>query len=196
MPVKTYDYLQINGGSLSETRVAIPILEEALQLEPDYVATRAHLAWCYELCFTRGGFAETDKNAALLHARTVIASNTDDATALAVAGTVIFFVTREREMGLSTIDRALALNASCVTALYLGAMTNANADYPAKASALAERALRLSPFDSSAFEAHLALGTAAVEDSRYDEGASCFARLSQINSRYSTADYSSKARAF
>jgi adenylate cyclase len=168
-------------------RIAIPLLEEALRLEPNYAAAHAHLAWCREWCFTRGGFDEAEKTVALHHARTTIASNTDDATALAVAGFVIVVLTREYELSLSAIERALSLNASCATALYMGALTNAFADRPAIASSLAYRALRLSPFDSSAFEAHLALGMVAIREARYDEASSCFAKLSQINSRYSTS---------
>jgi len=166
-------------------RIAIPLLEEALSLDPDYGAAHAHLAWCREWCFTRGGFDEADKSAALVHARKAIASDTDDAAALAVAGWVIIVLTKEHEMALSAIERALTLNASCATAHYFAALVNAFADRPTVVSFHAQRALRLSPFDPSAFEAHLALGMAAIGEANYDEAASCFARGSQINARHS-----------
>ena len=101
-------------------RKAIPSLEEALKLEPDYPVAHAHLAWCREMCFARGGFVETDKQAALFHARMVIASNTDDSSALAMSGLVVVLLAREHDAALSAIDRALALNPSCATTLYLG----------------------------------------------------------------------------
>jgi len=101
-------------------RKAIPSLEEALKLEPDYPVAHAHLAWCREMCFARGGFDETDKQAALFHARMVIASNTDDSSALAMSGLVVVLLAREHDAALSAIDRALALNPSCATTLYLG----------------------------------------------------------------------------
>ena len=166
-------------------RIAIPLLEEALSLDPDYGAAHAHLAWCREWCFTRGGFDEADKSAALVHARKAIASDTDDAAALAVAGWVIIVLTKEHEMALSAIERALSLNASCATAHYFAALVNAFADRPTVVSVHAHRALRLSPFDPSAFEAHLALGMAAIGEANYEEAASCFARGSQINARHS-----------
>ena len=155
--------------------------------EPDYAPAHAHLAWRYEWCFTRGRLAEGDKSAALLHARTVIASNTDDATALAVAGIVIFFLAREHEMAQGAIDRALALNASCATALYLGAMANANVDRPARAKLFAERALRLSPFDTSGFEAHLALGIVAVGGVALRRGGGVFCKAFTDQSALHTA---------
>jgi hypothetical protein len=49
----------------------------------------------------------------------------------------------------------------------------------------ANRALRLSPFDSRAFEAHLALGTAAISEGNTDYAVSCFARGSEINPNHS-----------
>jgi tetratricopeptide (TPR) repeat protein len=165
---------------------AIPLLEEALRLEPDYPAAHAHLAWCREMCFARGGFVETDKQAALFHARMTIASNTDDSAALAMAGLVVVILAREQDVGVNAIDRALALNPSCATALYLGAMVNGFADRASEVSTLANRALRLSPFDPLALEAHQAMGMIAVGQANYNEAASCYARVPQINPRYST----------
>src|SRR5271166_1804487 len=47
-----------------------------------------------------------------------------------------------------------------------GWMAHAFADHPETAAAFANRALRLSPFDTSAFEAHMALGLVAVRANR------------------------------
>jgi adenylate cyclase len=168
-----------------EARIAIPLLEECLRLDPDYAVAHAYLAWCREWCFTRGGLDQADRDAALLHARAAIASDIDDAAALSVAGWVIIVLTKEHEMALNAIERALSLNASCATAHYFAGLVNAFADRPAVAASHARRALRLSPFDPSAFEAHLALGMGAIREENYHEAASCFARGAQINSRHS-----------
>ena len=168
-----------------EGRRAIPLLEKALELEPDYPVAHAHLAWCREWCFTRGGLNEADRTAALFHARKAIASDIDDAASLAVAGWVIIVLTKEQELALSAIEHALTLNASCATAHYFAALVNAFADQPDAAAFHAERALRLSPFDPSAFEAHLAIGMGALRAERYDEAALRFAKGSQINPRHS-----------
>ena len=114
-------------------KAAIRYLEEALRIEPDYPAAHALAAWCYEWCYSRGGFQEADKEAALRHARAALVGGTDDATALAIAGFVTTMLSQDHEAGLSAIERALALNPSCATALYLGAITNAFAGHPAAA---------------------------------------------------------------
>ncbi len=165
----------------ADARIAIPLLEEALRLEPDYVAAHAHLAWCHEWCFTRGGFDEADRTAALAHARRALASDADDAASMAVAGWVTIVLSKEHETALSAVERAISLNASCAMAHYYGALVNAFADRPKVVVFHANRALRLSPFDPKAFEAHLALGIAAISEGRYDEAVASFARASEIN---------------
>lgn len=170
----------------ADARLAAGLLDDALKLDPSYAAAQALLAWCHEICFMRGGFDEADKAAGLNHARAVIGSGTDDAAALAVAALVAAHLGKDRQAALSAIERALSLNPSSATALYFGAHLHAFNGHPAAATTYATRALRLSPFDPLSFEAHLALGLAAVQEARYDEGASHIANAVQANSRFST----------
>ena len=55
-----------------------------------------------------------------------------------------------------------------------------------KAVSFANRALRLSPFDPLAFEAHLAFGATAMARERYEEAASHFAKVIEIRPNFST----------
>jgi adenylate cyclase len=169
------------------TQAALPLLQQALKLQPDYAAAHALSAWCHEWRFTRGGFDAADKNAAFRHARAAIASDADDAATLAIAGFSMAFLNGEHEESLSAINRAMALNASCATTLYLSGLAHAIAGHGATAAALASRALRLSPLDPLAFEAHLAFGNTALQEARYDDAAACFARAALTNSNFSTA---------
>jgi adenylate cyclase len=170
----------------ADARIAAGFLEDALKLDPDYAAAHAFLAWCHEICFVRGGFSEADKSAGLRHAHTAIASGTDDATALGVAAFVIGLLSKDHRSALSAIERALSLNPSSTTALYWGSLINAiHTGNFATATAYANRALRLSPFDQAAFCAHATLAIAAVHEGRYDEAASFFAKAVQNNPRFS-----------
>ena len=155
----------------ADANIAAGFLLDALKLDPGYAAAHALLAWCREWCFMRGGFAEEDRTSGLRHARAAIASATDDAATLGIAALVILLLDRDFHGAVSTVARALALNASCATALYLGALIQALAGHPGEAIAHAERALRLSPFDILAYQAHKALGIAATYEARYDDAA-------------------------
>jgi len=170
----------------ADARIAAGFLEDALKLDPNYAAAHAHLAVCHEICFARAGFDEADRSAGIMHARAAIASGTDDATALALAAFVIRQLTKDYKAASRGIERALSLNASCAAAHYMGAQIQAFGGNAAAATAHANRALRLSPFDPLAFAAHLALGMAAIQEARYDEAASFFAAALQANSRFSS----------
>jgi tetratricopeptide (TPR) repeat protein len=100
-------------------------------------------------------------------------------------GWVVIVLTKERDLAIAAIEHALSLNPSCATAHYFAALVNSFAQNPAAAAFHAKQALRLSPFDPSAFEAHLAMGMAAVGELHFEEAASHFAKASQINPRHS-----------
>jgi adenylate cyclase len=170
----------------ADAKIAAGFLDRALELDPGYAAAQALLAWCHEIRFMRGGFDDADRIAGLARARASIASGTDDAASLAVAALVISHLAKERETAASTIDRALSLNPSSAAALFFGAHIYAFNGNPAVVSTHASRALRLSPFDPFSYEAHNALGLAAIQEARYDDAASNFANAVQANTRFST----------
>ncbi len=170
----------------ADARIAAGFLNRALELDPNYPAAQALLAWCHEICFMRGGFDEADRVAGLDRARASIASGTDDAASLAIAALVISHIGKERETASRTIERALSLNPSCAVALYFGARISAFNGNPEAASTHAKRGLRLSPFDLFSYEAHNALGLAALHEAHHDEAALHFANAIQANSRFST----------
>lgn len=97
--------------------------------------------------FLAWGFNEADRIAGLRHARAAVASGSDDATALAVAAFVVALLGKDYKAASSGIERALSLNASCAAAHYFGSEIQAFSGNAAAATAHANRALRLSPFD-------------------------------------------------
>lgn len=168
-----------------EARIAIPYLQKALALDPNYHVARAHLAWCYEWCFTRGGLNEEDRATALLHARATLASDTDDAASLAIAGWIVVLLAKESAIAVDAIKRALAINPSCATAHYFAALVDAFAGRASSARSHAEQALRLNPLDPWAFEAYVALGFVAMSEGLTDEAIEQFATAARINPRHS-----------
>jgi adenylate cyclase len=164
---------------------ALPLLDRALHLDPDYPSAHALAAWCHEWRFTRSGFQESERQLAFQHARAAAAG--DDPTAAAIAGFSMVFLTQERREPLDAIGKGVALNPCSATAMYLSAHAHSIADQHAAAAVFADRALQLSPNDRLAFEAHMALGEGAVRDGRYDDAAECFGRAARAKPKFSTA---------
>jgi adenylate cyclase len=163
---------------------ALPLLDRALHLDPDYLSAHALAAWRHEWRFTRSGFQESERQLAFQHARAAAAG--DDPTAAAIAGFSMVFLTQERRE-LEAIGKGVALNPCSGTAMYLSAHAHSIADQYAAPAVFADRALQLSPNDRLAFEAHMALGEGAIRESRYDDAAECFARAARAKPKFSTA---------
>ena len=100
-------------------------LEKAPALDPDYSAAHALLAWAHDLCFTRAGFEEAHRRAAVAHERAAIEQEMDHPTALAIGGFVPAFLAVDRDLGLAAIARAAIINPASATVAYLSAQANA-----------------------------------------------------------------------
>jgi tetratricopeptide (TPR) repeat protein len=146
---------------------AIPLLEQALVLEPDYASAHARLALCHHAKFSRGGLHEQDRKAAIQHAYAVITSDNDDATTLAIAAIVILFEDQNIATAFELFDRALAISNSNVLALGYGASALAWMGNAELAIERAQRAIRLSPFGDTS--SYIALSIAYFHSKRYEE---------------------------
>lgn len=106
--VDAYDlYLQafplVAAHTAAKAKAALPLLEKALALDPDYAAAHALLAWAHEFCFARAGFEEAHRRAAIAHGRVAVEEETDDPTALAVDGFMLGFLAVDRDIALAAI---------------------------------------------------------------------------------------------
>ena len=162
---------------------AIPLLVKALELEPGYPAAHASLAWCYHFLF-RLGLRTEDRDAAIRHAHAAIADG-DDATALGIAGFVISMDERDYATGLNLFERALSLSGSNIFALSCSALILAFQGNMELAIERAERALRLSPFDSLNYLSNNALVVAHFCNSRYEQAHEAARRSVQFNPQFS-----------
>ena len=170
----------------ADAEVAIRHLEEALRFEPNYPAAHAMLAWCIEWRYARGGLADADKAKALHHAHAASGIEVDDATALAIAAFVRAILSRDSNSAIPLIARALELNPSCATAMYLGGLTHAMAGDAEGALKLAERAQELSPFDFLAYQAHFARTLAAIIEGRFADAAASSRKALAANGNLSS----------
>jgi adenylate cyclase len=164
---------------------ALALLVKAVELEPDFAAAHAIIAWCHEQQYLRGGLQEETRNAALRHARHAMATGSDDAVALATAGFVIAAAGRDYETALTAFDRSFVLSSSSALALGFSSIVRAWMGDDAIAVEHAQRALRLSPFDPLIYVPYLGLAYAHFAAGRFEEAATAACLASQSNPRFS-----------
>jgi TolB-like protein/class 3 adenylate cyclase len=164
---------------------ALPLLAKAIELEPDYAAAHATIAWCHEQRYLRGGLHEETRVAALHHARQAIAGGGDDAAALATAGFVIAAVDHNYETALNAFERSFALSNSSALALGFSSIVRAWKGDDAIAVEHAQLALRLSPFDPLIYLPYVSLSYAHFAARRFEDAAAAASRASQANPSFS-----------
>jgi TolB-like protein len=165
-------------------RIAVGLLGDAIKLYPNFALAHAYLAWSHQIRFTRADLDEAEKAVAIRHARAAIANEVDDATALAIGAYVIGLLGKDAPSALEAIERALSFNPSSAAAHFFGGFLYAWSGDPVRGTELAKRALRLSPFDPLAYEAHLAFGVAALHQGQYVEAASWWEKCSHANPKF------------
>ena len=164
---------------------ALTLLDRAIELEPDYAAAHAMIAWCHEQRYLRGGLHEEVKQAALQHARTAIAVGGDDAAALATAGFVIAVIEYDYDTATLAFDRSFALSSSSALAFGFSSIVRAWKGDDATAVDQAERAIRLSPFDPLLYLPYVGLAYAHFAAGRFEEAAAAAGKARQSNSKFS-----------
>jgi len=164
---------------------ALTLLNRAIELEPDYAAAHAMIAWCHEQRYLRGGLHEEVKQAALQHARTAIAVGGDDAAALATAGFVIAVIEYDYETATLAFDRSFALSSSSALAFGFSSIVRAWKGDDATAVDQAERAIRLSPFDPLLYLPYVGLAYAHFAAGRFEEAAAAAGKARQSNPKFS-----------
>jgi adenylate cyclase len=166
---------------------ALPLLERALGLEPDYAAAHGFSAWCHEILFVRGGAREEDRLGAIRHAHAAIAHGRDDATALALGGFALGLVAHDREAACRAFEAALALSPSCSLAYGFGSVVMAVAGEADRGIDWGERALRLSPLDPINYGPCFAIAVGHIQRGDDEAAAGAASKCFQANPNFSFA---------
>jgi adenylate cyclase len=164
---------------------ALPLLGQAIELEPGYADAHAMIAWCHEQRYLRGGLQEETRAAALKHARAAIALGGDDAPALAIGGFVIGVVEHDFTTALDAIDRSLAISPSSALAYSVSAIIRAWKGDDDNAVAHAATALRHSPYDPLIWMPFIGLAYTHFFSGRFEEAMGAADRALQGNPRFS-----------
>ncbi|MEJ2379228.1 MAG: winged helix-turn-helix domain-containing protein, partial [Pseudolabrys sp.] len=164
--------------------IAIPLLEKALIIEPDYAAAHAPLALCYHARYGRAGLREEDRVAAIRHAHAAIGSDGDDAIALGIAGFVISVDERDHALAQELFERALTLSNSNALSLSCSSLALAWQGETTVAIERAQQALRLSPFDPLNYLAYNALAISYFHLRHYEQARDAARRSIKSNPQF------------
>ncbi len=176
---------QVFAAMPEEARIAVPLLERALALEPNYGLAHGYLALCHEIVFRGGGFEPEIGAASVRHAHAAIALGRDDATALALGAFVVALVEHDRPAAIEAFETALALSPSCSIAFIFGSVAMGWAGEAERALKWGEQAIRLSPFDRLIYSAYQARALGHFVNRRYEEAANTARRAAQGNPGFS-----------
>lgn len=102
-------------------------------------------------------------------ARIAITKGADAPLALALGGAVHASLTRDHDLALAAVDRAVMINANSAAVLVFDALTRCVCGSYETAIEHAEKALRLSPLEPLVYHATFALALACLLSDRIDE---------------------------
>jgi adenylate cyclase len=137
----------VDTGMPEGASQAVPLLERALLLEPNYALAHGQTAFCNEILYLRAGRREHNRIAAIQHAHTAVALGPDDAPALVYAAIAIGLVEHNRFLAQETFEAALAISPSAAWAYSWGALILGWGGEAERAIEWGERGIRLSPLD-------------------------------------------------
>jgi len=168
---------------------ALPLLESALEMEPDYALAHGFAAWAHEILFARGGGHDENRLGAVRHAHAAIAHGRDDAIALSLGGFVMGLVAHDREAARQALEAALALSTSCALTYILGSVVMVFAGDGDRGIEWGERALRLSPFDPMSYAPWLSITLGHLQRGEYEAAAEAAHKVFQANPYWSSAHF-------
>jgi TolB-like protein len=168
---------------------ALPLLEAAIRLEPDYAIVHGYIAWCHEQRYLRGGLHAETREAARHHAHAAITTGGNDAAALAMGGFVVAVMERDYLTAFDALDRAMALSPSSALAFGFSAVVRAWMGDSPTAIEHARMGIRLSPYDPMIYLPYVGLAYASFFARNWEEAANAARRALQSNPRFSVPCY-------
>ena len=150
---------------------ALVLLDEALEMTPDYPMASALSAWCHQqrhlLDWPGGG--DDDRETAKRLARAAIVSGGEIPLALALGAAVRAALTRDHDLALAATDRAMMITNNSALVLGFDALTRCLCGAYDKAIEHAQKAIHLSPLEPLNYYAAFALGLAYLFTGRDEE---------------------------
>ncbi|ANT52827.1 winged helix-turn-helix domain-containing protein [Mesorhizobium amorphae] len=163
----------------------LPLLDQALAIEPNYALAHGFAAWAHQTLFIRGGLQAEHRDKAARHAHAAIEHGSGDAMALALAGFTIGLVEHDRRLADEAFLQALGLSASCAFVYAFGCVPVAYSGDAARAIDWGEQALRLNPLDTMSCVPQGIIGFGNFLHGRHEQAIAAGRRAVEMNPGFS-----------
>jgi TolB-like protein len=163
----------------------LPLLDQALAIEPNYALAHGFAAWAHQTLFIRGGLQAEHRDKAARHAHAAIEHGSGDAMALALAGFTIGLIEHDRRLADEAFSQALALSASCAFVYHFGCVPVAYGGEAARAIDWCEQAMRLSPLDAMSCVPQGIIGFGNFLSGRHEQAVAAGRRAVELNPGFS-----------
>ncbi len=163
-----------------ETEVALPLLDEALKIDPGYPLALSLAAWCHaqRSVYNWDDDIAGSKAKAVSLAEAAADASRDDPFVLSVLGTV-HTITRNYGTARIILERAVSIDPNAAWTWSRLGWLEAYADRLEPALAHFEKSRRLSPFDPLTFNAYVGMASAYQGQEQYDKAVEYFQRALQ-----------------
>lgn len=154
-----------------DNRHALVLLDEALEMQPEYPTANALAAWCYlqRHLMDWPDVRSDDRETAKRLARIAINEGGDIPLALALGAAVRAALSRDHDSALAAADRAITVTNNSAFVLGFVALTQCLCGAYERAIEHAEKAIRLSPLEPLIYYAAFALGLACLFTGRNED---------------------------
>ena len=178
----------VEAITIDDNIEALALLEKAIAIDPNFAPATAYAAWCYEQRVVRGWSTaeESDIEKGVKLARAAIAADSEDATAVGIAGFVLLMLGREFDAGLAALQHALDLSPNSAILSMMFGWANIFAGDVDVALASYERARRLSPNDPKASFILVGTGMVHLLSGHYDEAAEIASKSAALYADWDT----------
>lgn len=163
----------------------LPLLDQALAIEPSYALAHGFAAWAHQSLYIRGGLQAENHANSIRHAHAAIEHGSGDAMALALAGFTIGIVEHDRRLADEAFAQALTLSASCAFVYAFGCVSVAYGADAARAIDWAEQALRLNPLDAMSCVPQGIIGFSNFLSGRHEQAVIAGRRAVEMNPGFS-----------
>ncbi|WP_249119686.1 MULTISPECIES: adenylate/guanylate cyclase domain-containing protein [unclassified Bradyrhizobium] len=182
----SYDHY-LRGAALLHHRSSLVdaygFFRKAIELDPEYAAAHAMVAWTWMARQAVDGLplAAEDRAEAIRHARLAARLSEEDAFVLSRAGHVLTYLGHEYDYGVSLVEQAVALNPNLAIVWYSRGWVSLMCDETERAIESFDRMIRLSPLDPLRISAWDGAAHALFSLERYEEGCVAAMKAMQFN---------------